>query len=563
MPHGHDLPLLGAMAVGLGLAFFAGLLAVRLRLPALVGYLAAGIAIGPFTPGFVADPGIAAQLAEIGVILLMFGVGMHFSLRELWSVRRIALPGALAQIVVATGLGMALASTWGWSRAGGVVFGLCLSVASTVVILRAFQDRGYLGGQAGRIAIGWLIVEDLVMVLALLLVPVLAGAAPAGPGGAGVIGQVALALGKIAVFFALLYGVGVRVLPWLFGQLLRTGSRELLTLFVTVAAVSIAYGAAQSFGVSLALGAFLAGVVVNEAGLGTRIPDQAQALEHVFTVLFFVSVGMLFDPAVVTERPLDVLAVLGVVVVGKSLAAFAIVRALGYSTRTGLTVSASLAQIGEFSFILAGLAVATGLLEPLARDLILAVSLISIALNPFAFQAVLRLAAWHERGKPASGAPDPRAVAAPRGKNGVAPVVVVGYGRVGRRVCAALRDADVPVTVVDFRREIVEELRRAGVPAVHGEGAMDEVLGRAGIGSAGALVLAGGGTREMDLVHEAARRARADLPVLRRAGAGEPQVDAHTQVFHAEQALGGAMAAHLLGAQPASPLGRRGTDAVV
>ena len=339
MEHPHDLPLIGAMAMGLGLALLAGMLATRARLPALVGYLLAGIAIGPFTPGFVADAAIAAQLAEVGVILLLFGVGLHFSVRDLWAVRRIAVPGAIAQVAVATGLGALLAQLWGWNLRAGLIFGLCLSVASTVVIVRAFQDRGYLGGQAGRIAVGWLIVEDLVMVLALVIVPVLAGAQADDAGAVAV--TVAVAVGKIALFFALLYGVGVRVLPSLFGELVRTGSRELLTLFVAVAAVGVAYGAAMGFGMSFALGAFLAGVVVNEAGIGSRIQHQGEALEHVFAVLFFVSVGMLFNPAVVVHSPLDVLAVLGVIVVGKSLAALGIVAALGYRIRSRACASSS------------------------------------------------------------------------------------------------------------------------------------------------------------------------------------------------------------------------------
>lgn len=535
MDHLHDLPLIGAMGVGLLLAFLGGLVAVRLRLPALVGYLLAGVAIGPFTPGFVADPHIAAQLAEIGVSLLMFGVGLHFSLRDLWAVRRIAVPGAIAQIGVATALGVLLATLWGWSLSAGLIFGLCLAVASTVVIVRAFQDRGYLSGQAGRIAVGWLIVEDLVMVLALVVLPVLAHGSMQGQ---SVAGQVALALGKIGLFFALLYGIGVRVLPWLFGEMVRSGSRELLTLFVAVAAVSVAYGAALGFGVSFALGAFLAGLVVNEAGIGTRIQHQGEALEHVFAVLFFVSVGMLFNPAVVTQQPLEVLAVLGVIVVGKSLAALGIVAAFGYPPRIALTVSASLAQIGEFSFILAGLGVSTGMLDAHARDLILAGALLSIAINPLIFHGALVVAGWSERRSKGASAPPPARSL----------VLVVGYGDVGRRVAESLTAAGVAVTVVDFRREVVEELDQLGMPAVHGEGAMDRVLQTAGIDSAAALVLAGSSARDMDLVHEAARRLNPAVAVLRRAGAEPVVCDARTRVFQAEHELAGAMVAHLLSA---------------
>ncbi|MFZ5492434.1 MAG: cation:proton antiporter [Pseudomonadota bacterium] len=523
--------------MGLLLAFLAGLVAVRLRLPALVGYLVAGVAIGPFTPGFVADPHIAAQLAEIGVILLMFGVGLHFSVRDLWAVRRIAVPGAVVQIGVATALGALLASLWGWSLTAGLIFGLCLAVASTVVIVRAFQDRGYLNGQAGRIAVGWLIVEDLVMVLALVVLPVLADGSSEGP---AVAGQVGLALAKIGLFFALLYSLGVRVLPWLFGELVRSGSRELLTLFVAVAAVSVAYGAALGFGVSFALGAFLAGLVVNEAGIGSRIQHQGEALEHVFAVLFFVSVGMLFNPAVVTQRPLEVLAVLGVIVVGKSLAALGIVAAMGYPRRTALTVSASLAQIGEFSFILAGMGVSLGLLDAHARDLILAGALLSIAINPLVFHGALVVSGWVEQ----------RSLVAPAAPPARARVLVVGYGRVGRRVAELLTGAGVAVTVVDFRREMIEELEQAGVPAVHGEGAMDSVLRTAGIDGAAALVLTGSGARDMDLVHEAARRLNPAVAILRRAGAEPVATDEHTRVFQGELELAAAMVTHLLDSSP-------------
>jgi CPA2 family monovalent cation:H+ antiporter-2 len=544
MDHLHDLPLIGAMGMGLLLAFLAGLVAVRLRLPALVGYLVAGVAIGPFTPGFVADPHIAAQLAEIGVSLLMFGVGLHFSVRDLWAVRRIAVPGAVVQIGVATALGTLLASRWGWSLTAGLIFGLCLAVASTVVIVRAFQDRGYLSGQAGRIAVGWLIVEDLVMVLALVVLPVLADGSAEGP---SVAGQVGLVLAKIGLFFALLYGIGVRALPWLFGELVRSGSRELLTLFVAVAAVSVAYGAALGFGVSFALGAFLAGLVVNEAGVGTRIQHQGEALEHVFAVLFFVSVGMLFNPAVVTQHPLEVLAVLGVIVVGKSLAALGIVAAMGYPPRTALTVSASLAQIGEFSFILAGLGVSTGILDALARDLILAGALLSIAVNPLIFHGALAVAGWSER---RGGGASPELPARPL-------VIVVGYGDVGRPVSESLTAAGVAVTVVDFRREVVEALEQAGTRAVYGEGAMDSVLRAAGIEGAAALVLAGSSIRDMDRVHEAVRRLNRAVSVVRRGGAEPVAVDDHTRVFKGELELAAAMVAHLLAASPPPVTGTR------
>jgi len=391
----HDLPLIGTVSMGLGIAFIAGLAASRVGLPPLVGYLLAGVVVGPFTPGIVADSSIASELAEIGVILLMFGVGTHFSIRDLWAVRRIALPGAIVQIAVATGLGVLAAHFWGWSLGASLVFGLALSVASTVVMLRALQERGLVDSVKGRIAVGWLVVEDLVMVLALILLPAFAGFLGGTPGHApGVGGSLAATVGltflKIAVFFALMYVIGLRLFPWLSAQLTRSGSAELATLFVTAVAISLAYGAAVVFGVSFALGAFLAGVVVNEAGLTHRFSSQVQVLEHVFAVLFFVSVGMLLNPAILWTEPLKVLTVLAIIMIGKTLAAMALVMLLRHPLRTALTVSASLAQIGEFSFILAGLGLGLGLLPPEGRDLILAGAILSITLNPLVF----RLSDW-------------------------------------------------------------------------------------------------------------------------------------------------------------------------
>lgn len=391
----HDLPLIATVAIGLGVAFVAGFLAQRLKIQPLVGYLLAGVVVGPFTPGYIADQELATQLAEIGVILLMFGVGTHFSLRDLLAVWRVAVPGALVQILVATLLGGAVGLAWGWSWGASLIFGFALSVASTVVLLRALEERGKLSSLEGRIAVGWLVVEDLVMVLSLLLLPALAGIlgghAGSAPGlGADLALSIFVTMGKLLLLFVVMYSVGVRLLPWVFGHLQRSGSRELLTLFFTTMAISIAYGAAMLFGVSFALGAFLAGVVVNEAKLNRRITDQILALEHVFGVLFFVSVGMLFNPYILLQKPLRVLAVLAIIMVGKSLAALAIVRLFRYDWPTALTVAASLGQIGEFSFILAGLGVSLGLLPPEGRDLILAGALLSIAFNPLIFAAAAR-----------------------------------------------------------------------------------------------------------------------------------------------------------------------------
>jgi CPA2 family monovalent cation:H+ antiporter-2 len=394
----HDTPLIALVAMGFVLAFAFGFLAARLRLPPLIGYLVAGVAIGPFSPGFVGDGEIAGQLAEMGVILLMFGVGLHFSAGDLMAVRGLALPGAVGQIVLATLAGMGLAHWWGWSLGAGLVFGLSLSVASTVVLLRALEERNGLATANGRVAVGWLIVEDLAMVLALVLLPAVApmlgaGAAGHGPEDGPLLLTLALTLGKVAAFVALAVLLGPRVVPWLLTQVARTGSRELFTLSVLALALGIAYGSAKIFGVSFALGAFFAGVVLSESRFSHRAAEESLPLQDAFAILFFVSVGMLFDPSILVREPLAVLAVLALIMVGKSLVAFGIVLLLGYPPATALTVSASLAQIGEFSFILAGLGIAMGLLPAEGRDLILAGALLSITLNPLAFVAVDRLLA--------------------------------------------------------------------------------------------------------------------------------------------------------------------------
>ena len=390
----HDVTLIATIAVGLAFAFIAGYVAVRLRLPPLVGYLLAGIVVGPFTPGFVADAHLAPQLAEIGVILLMFGVGMHFSIRDLWAARRVAVPGAIAQIAVATALGAGVASWWGWPLGAGLVFGLALSVASTVVLLRALEARGLVDSDDGRIAVGWLIVEDLVMVLTLVLLPALAGplggdaAGHAPDGGMG--GAVAWTLVKVAAFVALMLVVGTRVFPWVLAQVERTSSRELFTLAVIALSVGVAFASAKLFGVSFALGAFFAGVVVNGSDFNHRAADELRPLQDVFAALFFVAVGMLFHPAVLVRQPLAVIAVVGIVMLGKSLAALAIVLLLRRPLSTALTVSAALAQIGEFSFILAALGVALHLLPPEGESLVVAGALLSITLNPLVFRLVSR-----------------------------------------------------------------------------------------------------------------------------------------------------------------------------
>jgi len=402
--HG-ETALLSTLAVSLVFAFVGGLLAVRLKLPPLVGYLVAGIAVGPFTPGFVADPNLAPQLAEIGVILLMFGVGMHFSIADLMAVRGVAIPGAVAQIAVATALGAGLVHFWGWPLSNGLVFGLSLSVASTVVLLRALEARGQVETPDGRIAVGWLVVEDLAMVIALVLLPALAGGEASGAHApaTGSLGLAfAITIGKLVLFVALMLVGGVRVFPWLLKRVERTGSRELFTLAAIAVALGVAFGAARLFGVSFALGAFFAGVVINESELSRRAASDTQPLQDAFAALFFVAVGMLFDPSVVVREPLRLLGVVAIIVVGKSLAALAIVLALRRPLSTALAVSAALAQIGEFSFILAGLAVELGLLPAEGQSLILAGALLSITLNPLAFAAADRLAVRGRALRPAT-----------------------------------------------------------------------------------------------------------------------------------------------------------------
>jgi monovalent cation:H+ antiporter-2, CPA2 family len=483
----HQTELIATIAAGLGLAFLFGLLAVRLRLPPIVGYLLAGVAVGPHSPGFVADLSLAQQLAEIGVILLMFGVGIHFSLDDLMSVRRIALPGAAVQIAVATLLGAGMAHLWGRPWGAGIVFGLCLSVASTVVLLRTLENRGLLDSADGRIAVGWLVVEDLFTVLVLVLLPAvsvaLGGKPPAGAdpgGGPGLAGTIVLTLGKVAAFVVFMVVVGRRAVPWLLERVARLGSRELFTLSVLAVAVGIAVGAASLFGVSFALGAFFAGVVVNGSDLSHEAAGDALPLQDAFSVLFFVAVGMLFDPTILVQDPLEVLIVLLIIMVGKSLAALGIVLLFGYPLHTALVISASLAQIGEFSFILAALGLSLGLLPPEGQSLIVAGALLSIGLNPLAFEAAARLSRWAQA--------RPRVLAAlergtPDQPEGVKDdttlhdhAILVGYGRVGGSIGEALAGSRVAYVVIEQSRELFESLRDRGVPAIYGNATRRMVL---------------------------------------------------------------------------------------
>ena len=401
----HDVALISTIAAGLGYSLLGGFVAARLGLSPIVGYLLAGMAVGPFTPGFVADKHLAPQLAEIGVILLMFGVGLHFSLRDLLAVRRIAVPGAILQIIAATVMGGALALYWGWSPGAALVFGLALSVASTVVLLRALEGRGSLATPEGHIAVGWLVVEDLVTVIMLVLLPALAvplGGTPhdigldigdVESGHATILWSIGLTLAKVVAFLLIMLVLGARLLPWLLDQVARTGSRELFTLATLAAALGVAVAAAELFGVSFALGAFFAGIVINASDLSRRAQEEARPLQDAFGALFFVSVGMLFDPRILIDTPVQVAEVLAIVMLGKSLIAFLTVRAFGHGKRTALTISASLAQVGEFSFILAVLGENLGLLPAQGEGLIVAGALFSIALNPVVFGAVDRVLA--------------------------------------------------------------------------------------------------------------------------------------------------------------------------
>ena len=479
------------IVAGLGFAFVFGLLAQRLKLPPIAGYLLAGIVIGPFTPGYVADQKLANELAELGVILLMFGVGLHFSLKDLWSVRAIAIPGAVGQIAVATAFGMGLAHFMGWSLGAGLTFGLALSVASTVVLLRALQERRVINTERGRIAVGWLIVEDLVMVLTLVLLPALVplldgslkSATPYGM--TELLETLAITVAKVAAFVAIMLVVGRRVIPWVLHYVAHSGSRELFRLAVLSIALGCAYGATQLFDVSFALGAFFAGMILSESALSQQAASETLPLRDAFAVLFFISVGMLFDPVMLLRQPLLVLATVGVIVIAKSLAALVIVRLFGRPWGTAATIAASLAQIGEFSFILAGLGVSLGLMPPLGRELILAGAIISILLNPLLFMMLDRAKPWLDA---RDGAPLPHPTPAPVPAEARAPAqeapkaakiddeievtaqqghtVLVGYGNIGRWIGEKLTRAGVPLFVIEEKDAIVAKLKEAGVEAI-------------------------------------------------------------------------------------------------
>lgn len=557
----HDVELIILLAVGFGFALIFGYVAARLRLPPLIGYLIAGIIISPNTPGVVGDIHLANQLAELGVMFLMFGVGMHFSLNDLMQVRRIALPGAILQITVATLLGMGISMLWGWSMGSALVFGLSLSCASTVVLLKALGDRGLLNSVNGKIAVGWLLVEDLVMVLVLVLLPataVLLGGQPLTEGGSDE--NIWLTLGitllKVAGFIAFMLIIGKRLVPMIMQVVARLGSRELFTLTVVAAAVSIAFGAYKIFGVSMALGAFFAGMVVKESDFSHRAEEETLPLREIFSILFFVSVGMLFDPRILVEQPLHVLAVVAIIMIGKTIAAMALVLFFRYPINTALTVGASLAQIGEFSFILATLGVSLNLLSLEGQNLILAGALISITLNSFVFSAIepvqklirerSNLARLLERsGDPLAMLPDEVSQDYLRDQ-----VVLIGHGEVGRRITRVLMNEDIKVVIAEENREIVENLREKGIAAVSGVATEPGVLIQAHIQHARLLVIS-----PMDIldIHKIVDIAKTLNPSIQVLVCAESKEEAEVirrenigEVYYAKEEMAKNMSNHIL-----------------
>ncbi|PZO86716.1 MAG: Kef family K(+) transporter [Micavibrio aeruginosavorus] len=520
----HDLPLLSTIAVGLSMAFALGLIATRLKLPPIVGYLLAGILVGSHTPGFTADQDIANELSEIGIVLLMFGVGLHFSLKDLMEVRRIAIPGAIAQMTAATAMGAGVGYMLGWGLGGSILFGLALSVASTVVLLRALEDHHLMESTSGQIAIGWLIVEDIAMIFALILVPALAG----GTDGPDVNGNspamvLGIAMIKLAAFVAVMLIGGKRILPWVLRVVSRTGSRELFTLAVFAVAVGVAYGAAKLFGVSFALGAFFAGMMIRESDMNHEVADRALPFQDAFAVLFFVAVGMLFDPATIVNQPLNVLLVSFIIIFGKSIVAFALVMLLRYPLKTGLVVSAGLAQIGEFSFILAALGVAYGILPEEGRDLLLAGAMVSIAVNPLLMWGVKAIHTWAEKHPKLSKALDLRETNLSHMEIEEEEqlhkdlIIVVGYGRIGREICDNILDAGIDLVIIDSNRERVEMLRELGYHAITGDATHEETLHDAAIHKAAAIVIAVHDSFEGRRILEKARELKPNLRIIVRA----------------------------------------------
>lgn len=556
----HGIPLITTLAAGFGMALVFGFVAERFKVPALVGYLVAGIVIGPATPGFVADVHIASQLSEIGVMLLMFGVGLHFSLKDLLAVKRIAIPGAVVQMGLATALGALVAWGWGWRWSSGLILGLSLSCASTVVLLKALEARGVLETMNGRIAVGWLVVEDLATVLVLVLLPPLAGVLGGTVAQAGDARPLWMTIGwtllQVSAFIVLMLVAGRRLLPWMLSHIARTGSRELFTLSVATAAIGIAYGAAQLFSVSFALGAFFAGMVMRESEFSHRAAEESLPLRDAFSVLFFVSVGMLFDPAILFEQPVHVLGVVAIIIAGKGIAALALVLALRYPLNTALIVAASLAQIGEFSFILAGLGLSLGLLPAEGMSLVLAGALLSIALNPLLFAAIEPARRWflgrsvlarrlERREDPYAELPMSTERKYLEGQ-----VVLVGFGRVGRRIAAALDARGIPYVVAEENRGLVEDLRGRGIHAVSGNAADPAVLIQAHVANAAMFVVATPDPVAVRQMVDTARKLNPGIEVvLRTHGEDESRLlraEGIGTVFFGEEELARGMSSHVL-----------------
>jgi CPA2 family monovalent cation:H+ antiporter-2 len=513
-------PLIATLVVGIGLAFVFGAIAHRLRLAPIVGYLVAGVVVGPFTPGFVADQSLAAQLADVGVILLMFGVGLHFSLSDLISVRRIAIPGALAQMVVVSGLGALVGWLFGFTIGGGIVYGLSLSVTSTVVLTRSFQDRHLMETERGHIALGWSIVQDIATVLALVLLPALVGVLNAGDitfadfSVPALVTALLQTLGTLAVFVALLFLVGRRVIPLMLHYTAHTGSRELFRLAVLSVALGVAFLAAELFGVSFALGAFFAGMILKESQLAQRAAEESLPFRDAFAVLFFVSIGMLFNPIVLVNETIPLLVTLTMVLLVSGGTVFAMVRVLGRPLADALVIAAGLAQIGEFAFILSGLGISLGVLPAGARDLILGTSILSIFANPLLFTLAARL---RTRYVPAPVVSAERAQEQPRPTALKDHAVLVGYGRVGQLVGEALRLEGWPLLVIESATDIVERLRSQGIEVISGNAAEHRVLMAANLKDARLLLVAIPDGFEAGQIVEQARAAKPQLDIVARA----------------------------------------------
>ncbi len=525
----HDVTLIATLAGGFGLALIFGLAVSYLKMPPLLGYLIAGVVIGPATPGFVADIGLSTQLAEIGVMLLMFGVGLHFSIDDLLSVKKIAVPGALFQMVVATALGFMVAHYWGWSTIGSIIFGLSLSVASTVVLLRALEAKGLLETANGQIAVGWLVVEDLVMVLALVLVPVMAsiygtdGQSNQPSSTSDLLSLIGVTLAKVTAFVALMLVVGKRVLPKMLWIVAKSGSRELFTLAVIATAIGIAFFAAELFDVSFALGAFFAGMMLGESQLSKRAADESLPLRDAFAVLFFVSVGMLFNPEILWQEPLKLLIVIAIIMIGKTVAAILLVLIFKYPLGTALTVGVSLAQIGEFSFILAGMGLAMNLIPNEAYSLILAGAILSIAFNSFLFNGVEPALVWARKrshlARKLDERLDPLSLLPTSVNQSLLhkQVVIVGFGRVGKLVHDKLRQQNIPCVIAEKDRGLVEDLRKQNTPAVSGDAADPFVLIQAHIARAAVLVIATKDSIDVSKMVETARTLNPDITIFIRA----------------------------------------------